>query len=443
MPDTLFTTDAMRAVFSDRARIQRMLDFEAALAQSEAAVGVIPKDAADAIAACCDAGRFDAESLAAAARSAGNLAIPLVAALTRTVAAADPVARGYVHWGATSQDVIDTALVLQLRDALALIDADVERLAAALAVQARRHATTVLVGRTWLQHAIPVTLGVKLAGFVSALDRHRMRLSEARIRALVLQFGGAVGTLASLGDHGIAVSEALAVRLALPLPDLPWHTQRDRVCEIATVLGLLAATLGKLARDLALLAQTEVAEVFEPAAPGRGGSSTMPHKRNPVGASVAIAAALRIPGLVATMLGAAAQEHERGLGNWPAEWETLPEIALLVAGALAAMVDVAPGLDVDAERMRANLGLTQGQIFAEAVQMALAPALGRDCAHALVADACRRAAKERAHLREVLRAVPEVASALDATALDRLFDPAGYLGESSRYIERALAAHPA
>src|SRR5487761_2081035 len=234
-----------------------------------------------------------------------------------------------------------------------------------------------------------------------------------------------------------------AVRLALPLPDLPWHTQRDRVCEIAAVLGLLAATLGKLARDLALLAQTEVAEVFEPAAPGRGGSSTMPHKRNPVGASVAIAAALRIPGLVATMLGAAAQEHERGLGNWPAEWETLPEIALLVAGALAAMVDVAPGLDVDADRMRANLGLTHGQIFAEAVQMALAPTLGRDHAHALVADACRRAAKERAHLREVLRAVPEVASALDATALDRLFDPAGYLGESGRYIERALAAHPA
>ncbi len=441
MPDTLFTTDAMRAVFSDRARIQRMLDFESALAQAEAAVGVIPKDAADAITACCDAGWFDAEALAVAARSAGNLAIPLVAALTRNVAVADPVARGYVHWGATSQDVIDTALVLQLRDALALVDADVERLTAALVVQARRHATTVLAGRSWLQQAIPVTLGVKLAGFVSALDRHRLRLSEVRGRALVLQFGGAVGTLASLGDRGIAVSEALAARLALPLPDLPWHTQRDRVCEIAAVLGLLAATLGKLARDLALLAQTEVAEVFEPAAPGRGGSSTMPHTRNPVGASVAIAAALRVPGLVATMLSAAAQEHERGLGNWPAEWETMPEIALLVAGALAAMADVAPGLDVDAERMRANLGLSQGQIFAEAVQMALAPALGRDRAHALVADACSRAAKERVHLREVLRAVPEVASVLEATALDRLFDPGNYLGESSRYIERALAAH--
>ena len=441
MPDALFTTDAMRLVFSDRSRIGRMLDFEAALAQAEAAVGVIPKGAADAIAACCDAGSFDAEALAAEARSAGNLAIPLVAALTRNVAAADPVARGYVHWGATSQDIIDTALVLQLRDALALIDADVERLAAALAVQARRHATTVLAGRTWLQQAIPVTLGVKLAGFVGALGRHRLRLCEARNRALVLQFGGAVGTLASLGDRGIAVGEALAARLAVPLPELPWHTQRDRVCEIATVLGLLAATLGKLARDLALLAQTEVAEVFEPAAPGRGGSSTMPHKRNPVGASVAIAAALRIPGLVATMLSAAAQEHERGLGNWPAEWETLPEIALLVAGALAAMVDVAPGLEVDVQRMRANLGLTQGQIFAEAVQMALAPALGRDRAHALVADACRRAARERTHLREVLRAIPEVASALDAAALDHWFDPANYLGESDRYIERALAAH--
>ena len=442
MPDTLFTTDAMRAVFSDRMRIQRMLDFEAALAQAEAAVGVIPQATADSIAAHCKADRFDAAKLAAVAQSAGNLAIPLVAALTRDVAAADPVARGYVHWGATSQDVIDTGLVLQLRDALALVDADVERLAAALATQARRHATTVLAGRTWLQQAIPVTLGVKLAGFVSALDRHRARLAELRGRALVLQFGGAVGTLASLGERGIAVSEALASRLALPLPDLPWHTQRDRVCEIAAVLGMLAATLGKLARDLALLAQTEVAEAFEPAAPGRGGSSTMPQKRNPVGASAAIAAAVRVPGLVATMLSAAAQEHERGLGNWPAEWETLPEIALLAAGALAAMADVAPRLDVDADRMRANLELTQGQIFAEAVQMALANAIGRDRAHALVADACRRAARERVHLREVLRAIPEAASALDATALDRLFDPANYLGESRRFIERALAAHP-
>lgn len=442
MPDTLFTTDAMRAVFADRTRLQRMLDFEAALAQAEAAVGVIPQDAADSIAAHCNADRFDAGALAAAARTAGNLAIPLVAALTRDVAAADPVARGYVHWGATSQDVIDTGLVLQLRDALALIDSDVERLATALAVQARRHATTVLAGRTWLQQAIPVTLGVKLAGVVSALDRHRARLAGLRGRALVLQFGGAVGTLASLGERGLAVSEALASRLALPLPDLPWHTQRDRLCEVAAVLGMLAATLGKLGRDLALLAQTEVAEVFEPAAPGRGGSSTMPQKRNPVGASAAIAAAVRIPGLVATMLSAAAQEHERGLGNWPAEWETLPEIALLVAGALAAMVDVAPGLDVDADRMRANLEVTQGQVFAEAVQMALANAIGRDRAHALVADACRRAARERVHLRDVLRAIPEAASALDEATLARLFDPGNYLGESSRFIERALAAHP-
>jgi 3-carboxy-cis,cis-muconate cycloisomerase len=442
MPDVLFTTDAMRAVFSDRSRVGRMLDFEAALAQAQAAVGVIPQDAADAIAARCNADRFDAATLAAAAQSAGNLAIPLVAALTREVAAADPVARGYVHWGATSQDVIDTGLVLQLRDALALIDADVERLAAALAAQARRHATTVLAGRTWLQQAIPITLGVKLAGVVSALDRHRARLAELRGRALVLQFGGAVGTLASLGERGLAVSEALAARLALPLPDLPWHTQRDRLCEVAAVLGMLAATLGKLGRDLALLAQTEVAEVFEPAAPGRGGSSTMPQKRNPVGASAAIAAAVRIPGLVATMLSAAVQEHERGLGNWPAEWETLPEIALLVAGALAALVDVASGLHVDADRMRANLELTQGQLFAEAVQMALAAAIGRDRAHALVADACRRAARERVHLREVLRAVPEAATALDEATLARLFDPGNYLGESRRFIERALAAHP-
>ena len=443
MTDTLFTTDAMRAVFSDRARIARMLEFEAQLAAAEASVGVIPAVAAEAIGGHCDAGAFDVEAIAAAVRSAGNLAIPLVSALTRKVAAADAAAAGYVHWGATSQDAIDTGLVLQLRDALALIDADLVRLTDALVGQARRHASTVLAGRTWLQQALPLTLGVKLAGAVGALDRHRDRLAAARARALVLQFGGAAGTLASLGDRGLAVAQALAQRLALAVPDMPWHTQRDRLCEVATTLGMLAATLGKLARDLSLLAQTEVAEAFEPAAPGRGGSSTLPHKRNPVGAAVALGAAVRVPGLVATMLSAAVQEHERGLGNWPAEWETLPELVMLTAGALDAMAEVVAGLDVDAARMRANLELTQGQIFAESAQMALAPAIGRDAAHALVGHACRRAAAEGAHLRDILLQEPQVAAVLDRAAIERLFDPARYLGESAAFIERALAGHRA
>jgi 3-carboxy-cis,cis-muconate cycloisomerase len=415
-----------------------MLEFEAALATAEARTGVIPPAAADAIVAQCDVSRFDVAQIGDAAREAGNLAIPLVAALTRNVAEADRTAKGFVHFGATSQDAIDTGLVLQLGDALALVDHDLGRLIAALTAKARVHAQTVMPGRTWLQQALPVTLGVKLAGVVSALRRDRERLARAQRDDLVLQFGGAAGTLASLGDRGLGVAKALGGELGLPVPDMPWHTQRDRLCDIAATLGMLAATLGKFGRDIALLAQTEVAEAAEPAAPGRGGSSTMPQKRNPVGASVAIAAALRVPALVSTMLVCAVQEHERGLGNWPAEWETLPEIVMLVAGALAAMVDVAEGLAIDAERMRENLESTQGLVFAEAVQMALAPAIGRDAAHTLVARACRQAAGEHAHLRDILAADTEVMQALGRERLDALFDPHGYLGESRAFIERAL-----
>ena len=439
----LFTTDAMRAIFSARARLARMLEFEAALARAEARAGVIPQAAADAIALQCDAKRFDTGEIEAAARIAGNVAIPLVAALTRAVGAVDADAKGYVHWGATSQDAIDTGLVLQLRDALALIDADLARLAGALAMQARRHAATVLSGRTWLQQALPITLGVKLAAIVSALDRHRDRIASLRSRALVLQFGGAAGTLASLHERGLAVSDELGRELGLEVPDMPWHTERDRLCEIAATLGMLTATLGKLARDLSLLAQTEVGEADEPAAPGRGGSSTMPQKRNPVGASIALAAALRVPGLVATMLQAAVQEHERGLGNWPAEWETLPQIFMLTAGALDAMAEVAEGLDIHVDRMRANLDLTHGLIFAEAVQMALAPAMGRDAAHSLVAGACRRASAQRAHLRDILENEPRVNDVLGREAIAHLFDPAAYLGQSRAYVARALVRHPA
>jgi 3-carboxy-cis,cis-muconate cycloisomerase len=437
--DLLFTTDAMREVFSDRVRVQRMLDFEAALARAEAAVGVIPSDAADTIGRCCSADEFDLARIAVAARDAGNVAIPLIAQLTERVARAEPGAQRYVHWGATSQDVIDTGLVLQLRDALGLIEKDATRVADALARQANAYRATLMAGRTWLQQALPVTLGLKLATTLVALDRHRTRLTALRARVLVLQFGGAAGTLASLGPNAIAVETALATELNLAIPALPWHTQRDNLCEAATFLGLVVATVGKLARDLALLAQTEVGEASEPAKVGRGGSSTMPQKRNPVGAAIALAAAVRVPGLVATMLTAAVQEHERGLGNWPAEWDTLPEIVLLTAGALDAMANIVEGLDVDVARMRANLEMSQGQILAEAVQMALAPSLGRDVAHDVVALASRRALTERRHLRDVLSEEPSVAAVLDRAALARLFDPQSYLGATDAFIERALA----
>ena len=439
MLDPLFTTDAMREVFSDRARVQRMLDFEAALARAEASVGVIPADAADTIGRCCRAEDFDLAKIAVAARDAGNVAIPLIGRLTERVARAHPGAPGYVHWGATSQDVIDSGLVLQLRDALTLIEKDVTRLADVLAKQASVHRATLIAGRTWLQQALPVTLGLKLATTLAALERHRARLAALRQRALVLQFGGAAGTLASLGSRGLAIEAALATELNLAIPTLPWHTQRDNLCEVATFLGLVVATVGKLARDLALLAQTEVGETFEPAKAGRGGSSTMPQKRNPVGASIALAAAVRVPGLVATMLAAAVQEHERGLGNWPAEWDTLPEIVLLAAGALDAMAGVVEGLETDVARMRANLDISQGQILAEAVQMALAPTLGRNVAHELVASASRRARSERRHLRDVLAEEPRVTAVLDRDAIGRVFDPQSYLGSTDAFIERALA----
>jgi 3-carboxy-cis,cis-muconate cycloisomerase len=283
-----------------------------------------------------------------------------------------------------------------------------------------------------------VTLGLKAAGWRSAVERHRARLREARQRVLALQFGGATGTLAALGDRGLAVAAALGEELSLAVPDLPWHAHRDRVAEVATILGMLVGSLGKMARDISLLMQTEVGEAFEPAAPGRGGSSTMPHNRNPVGCAVVLAASMRVPALVSTMLGAMVAEHERGLGGWHAEWETLPEICLLAAGALAHSIQIVEGLEVDAARMRENLHATNGLILAEAVTIALGDALGRQTAHELVEAACRRAVEQGRHLRAVLGDDPRVMAHLTVADLERLLDPAGYLGVTGRLIDRAL-----
>jgi 3-carboxy-cis,cis-muconate cycloisomerase len=438
--DPLFTTDRMRSVFSDRGRLQGMLDFEAALARAEARAGVVPASAVAAIASQCRADAFDVETLARGSALAGNAAIPMVKALTALVAKHDEAAARFVHWGATSQDAMDTGLVLQLRDALDLLDADLVRLADRLAGLADEHKRTVLAGRTWLQQATPVTFGLKAAGALSAVERHRARLRELRPRVLVLQFGGASGTLAALGADGMKVAAALAEALKLGLPDLPWHTQRDRVAEVATALGLLVGTLGKIARDVSLLMQTEVGEAFEPTAAGKGGSSTMPHKRNPVGCAAVLAAAIRVPGLVSVMLTAMVQEHERGLGNWHAEWDTLPEIVCLAAGALAQLVEVVDGLEVDPARMAQNLEATRGLILAEAVTMALGARIGRLPAHHLVEDVCRRAASGKRHLRDVLGEDPAVRKHLSAEDLRRLLDPANYVGLAETLVERALAA---
>ncbi|TBW01402.1 3-carboxy-cis,cis-muconate cycloisomerase [Azotobacter chroococcum] len=441
--DAYFTSAPMRAVFSDHGRLQGMLDFEAALARAEAQAGLIPEAAVAPIAGACVAERFDVAALATAIATAGNSVIPLVKALGRQVAAVDAEAERYVHLGATSQDAMDSGLVLQLRAAVALFEAELAQLAEDLAMQAERHAATPLAGRTWLQHATPVTLGMKLAGLLGALTRQRQRLAELKPRLLVLQFGGAAGTLAALGEHALPVAEALARELDLTLPEQPWHTQRDRLAEFAGWLGLLAGTLGKLGRDLSLLMQTDVGELFEPSAPGKGGSSTMPHKRNPVGAAVLIGAATRAPGLVATMLAAMPQEHERSLGLWHAEWETLPELCCLVSGALQQARLLLPGLEVDAARMRENLDLTQGLVLAEAVSIALAQRLGRERAHHLVEQCCRQAVAEGRHLRAVLGGNAEVSSELSTAELDRLLDPSHYLGLAQRWVARAVAEHRA
>jgi 3-carboxy-cis,cis-muconate cycloisomerase len=437
----LFRWEVLEEVLSDRARLQGMLDFEAALARAEARTGVIPASAAPAIAGKCQAERFDLAVLARAGARSGNLAIPLVDQLRAQVAADDAEAARFVHWGATSQDAIDTGCVLQLRQALERIEPELATLADALARLARDHRATPAVARTWMQHALPTTFGLKAAGWLAAVDRDRARMAALRRLCLVLQFGGAVGTLAALGSKGLDVAEALGEDLGLAVPEVSWHTHRDRLAEVATAAGICTGTLGKIARDLALSAQTELSEVSEAAAEGRGGSSTLPHKRNPVACATILAAATRMPGLVSSMLSAMPQEEERGLGGWQAEWETLPEILGVFGGALHRLSEAVGGLVVDTARMRANLEATRGLIFAEAVQMELGRAIGLARAHQLVAEACGRAQSEGRHLREVLEADPGLTGHLGREQLERLFDPLRYLGAADRLIDRALAAH--
>ena len=437
----MFSTEGMERIFSGQNTVQRMLDFEAALARAEAVEDIVPPGAAAVIAACCDVAHLDLDALTQAAAQAGNLAIPLIKQLTATVAARDPEAANYVHWGATSQDVIDTGMVLQLREAIDLIVVDLAVFADTLAALALHHRSTPVIGRTWMQHALPVTFGLKVAGWLDAVLRHQARLAQLRARLFVLQFGGAAGTLASLGNRGLTVATALARELDLRLPDAPWHTQRDRMAEVATVLGLLTGTLGKIARDIALHSQTDVGELAEPVAQGRGGSSTMPHKRNPVGCAAALTAALRVPALVSTMLSGMVQEHERALGGWQAEWDTLPEIVSLCGGALVQLGQVVSGLSVDAARMRANIDSTGGLVMAEAVAMALAEHIGRPAAHLILEQACAHAVANQQALLSVLTADTRVTAQLTVAEIEQLFQPLVYTGEALAFVDRVLAAH--
>jgi 3-carboxy-cis,cis-muconate cycloisomerase len=438
--DPLFRSEAVENILSDRATIQGMLDFEAALARAESRTGVIPSAAAKSIESKCRAELFDLAAISTESANSGNAAIPLIKHLTALVAKSDKEAARFVHWGATSQDAIDTGRILQLRRALDLISRDLESLAEPLGELAQKHRNTLIAGRTWMQHALPTTLGYKIAGWLDAVLRHQSRLRETRERCLVLQFGGAVGTLAALGGRGPDVASFLAAELKLPLPALSWHAHRDRIAEIAATLGLITGTLGKIARDIALHAQTEIAEISEPVAEGRGGSSTMPHKRNPLASALILAAAERVPGLVSTMFSAMQQEDERGLGGWHAEWETLPEIVSLTAGAMHHFTVLVPALEIDADRMRKNLDISNGLIFAEAVSMALSEKIGRGNAHELVTAACTRARQENRPLRIILSADPRISSQLTQSEMDRLFNPHNYLGAAEEFVYRVVTA---
>ena len=427
------------------ARIQAMLDVEVALAESLAAEGLIPASCVPGIRDAARAELYDPSAIDAAAAQAGNHAIPLIEMFTARVAAADPGAARYVHWGATSQDILDTGLVLQIRAAIPSIQADLLRATAGAIGLARLHSDTPQAGRTWLQHATPITFGLKAAGWADALGRSRMRLAHAFDEAMVLQFGGAAGTLAALGGRGIAVANALGGRLDLRVPDLPWHAERDRLVNLASALGITAGTLGKVARDIALLSQTEVNEAHEAPIDGRGSSSSMPQKRNPVGASIALAAAVRAPGLVSTLLAAMPQEHERGLGGWQAEWDTLPELIRVVATSAAAIGQMLDSLVVRPQAMAANLALTGGLSNAEAVSIALAGHVGVRRAHEIVALACREAAAQARPLADVLKEDGAAMAHLTPAEVDALLVPDRYLGMARAFVERVLHRfdHPA
>ena len=432
----LYGTDAMRAVMGERAFLQRMLDVEAALARAQARLGIVPEAAARAIAEAARVERLDLAALAAATRNTGY---PVVGLVRQLSALAGPEAGRWTHWGATTQDIMDTAVVLQMREALTLLDGDLASLNAALGRLVQAHRGTVMAGRTHLQHALPVTFGYKAAVWLSPLLTMRERLAQLRPRVEKLQFGGAAGTLASLGAQGEAVQAELARELGLAVPDITWHVARDGLAEAACWLGLLCGCLSKLATDVMLLMQTELAEVAEPHQEGRGGSSTMPQKRNPIACEYVLAQARGVHALVPQMLSAMAQDLERGTGPWQAEPLALGQAFLLTHGALAQARTIAEGLVVDAARMRRNLDATGGLIVAEAVMMGLAPALGRGEAHHVVNRACDVVREEGMPLADALLREPRVAERLSAEEVARLTDPAAYLGSADAFIGRVLA----
>lgn len=434
-----FWDEACAEVLSDARLLAAMARFEAALARASALAGVVPQAAAEAIARVAVRAEFDAAALAPAARRAGTLAIPFVKRLTEQVAAVSPEAARYVHFGASSQDVIDSGVVLCLIPASERVLTLSKRLGDAAAVLASRHARTPMAARTLLQPAVPVPFGWKAAVWLSMLARSHARMRTAAREAGVLQFGGAGGTLSAYGDQGDAIARTLAAELELSPPAITWHSARDGIARLGAEAAILAGTAGKIARDVSLLMQPEVGEASEPAGDGRGGSSSMPHKRNPVGCLAALEAAQRAPALAATLLAQLSPEHERGIGQWQSQWFTLRDLLCSTASALAAMAEVLEGLKIDERAMRANLERSRGLVYSENVSLHLSRTLGKQAAHALTEKLCQTAVREDKTLAEVLRADPQASGAIDAKESAQLFEPENCFGASAAMIERALA----
>ncbi len=440
--DGIFGRGPASAEATDVAWLQAMLDVESALARALALAGLLPGASAEAIAACGTADRYDIAEIGRAAASSGNPVIPVVAALTAAVRgeAGDEVA-GQVHRGATSQDVLDTATMLMAKRVLEPLLADLAVAADRCAALAVEHTDVLLQGRTLMQPALPTTFGLKAAGWLTSIDRARVQLAWLREQILAVQLGGAAGTLASLAGDGPAVVGHFATLLGLAEPVLPWHSDRTRVVDLCGALAVSAGVLAKVGRDVVLMSQAEVAEVREGGSPGRGGSSTMPHKRNPVASVTLVACGQRAPGLLATVVGAMAQEHERAAGGWQAEWEAVRDLLRLAGASAAWGRDLLEGLEIDAERMRANLDRAGGFPMAENVTTALTATLGRAEAHQLVEDTCRAAIADGRSLRDALLAEPRVASTLGADGIDRALDPAGSVAAVPELVRRALDAH--
>jgi len=432
----IFTTDAMRHVWSDENRVQKYLDFEAALDRPQPRLKINPQNAADEIVAHCDLKFIDMGKLKEATERIGYPVLPVVQQLVK--ACKDDLGE-WSHWGATTQDITDTATVLQIREALDLIETDIKAIADALAALAKKYRDTPMAGRSNLQQAVPITFGYKMATLLAAFERHKQRLAELKARVLVGEFGGAAGTLSSLGKDGLKVQAELMKELKLGQPAMSWHTVRDCIAEVGCFLGLVTGICGKIAFDVKLLMQTEVEEIYEPFHAGRGSSSTMPQKRNPISSVYITAQTAMVKQLVAALLEAMIEDHERATGPWEIEWIALPEIFMLSAGALAQTKFVVEGLQVNEKTMRENLDLTNGLIMSEAVMMGLGAKMGRNRAHDVVYDICREVVKTGRPLIALLEQNDEIRKHADRKTLEKLTDPANYLGVAGEMVDRMLA----